>query len=176
MSEAIEITRHWLEKVVIGLNLCPFAERPYLDQRIGYVDCVGNSVDGIYQEFVALVERLLQPPQPLDTALLIVTEGLNDFDDYLDTLTLLEEAIDKAGLAGVIQVASFHPDYRFGGVTPDDPANFSNRSPYPMFHLIREDLLEEVLSRYPDPEKIPERNVARLRKLGKAGIGALLER
>ena len=175
MSEAIATTRHWLEKIVIGLNLCPFAERPYLDRRIGYVDCIGQSVADIYREFVASVESLLQSSQPLDTALLIVTEGLEDFDDYLDTLALLEDSIDQAGLAGMIQVASFHPDYCFDGVAPDDPGNFSNRSPYPMFHLIREDLLEEVLSRYPDPEKIPARNVARLRELGQARIRALIE-
>ena len=175
MSEAIETTRHWLEKIVIGLNLCPFAERPYLDQRVGYVDCNGNSVDDVYREFIALMERLLLPPQLVDTALLIVTKGLEDFGGYLDTLALLEDSIDKAGLADLIQVASFHPDYCFDGVAPDDPANFSNRSPYPMFHLIRQDLLEEVLSRYLDPEQIPERNVARLRELGNARIRALLE-
>ena len=175
MNEAIAATRHWLSRVVIGLGLCPFAERPFTRQRIAYAVCAGVSTDEIYREFVSLVEQLLEPPQTQETALLIVTEGLGGFDDYLDILTLLEQSVDEAGLAGAIQVASFHPDYRFDGVPGDDPANFSNRSPYPMFHLIREDLLEDALATYPDPERIPERNVARLRALGAEGIRALLD-
>ena len=108
-----------------------------------------------------------------ETALLVVTEGLAGFSEYLDLLALAEQAVSEAGLSGVIQLASFHPDYCFAGAPADDPANFTNRSPYPMFHLIREDALEAALASYRHPERIPERNVQRLRALGLEGIRAL---
>ena len=175
MNEVITETRHWLGRIVIGLNLCPFAEQPFKNDRIGYAVCAGESTDEIYRDFVSAIERLLDPEQGQETALLIVSNALSEFDDYLDLLALLEQSIEEAGLAGLIQLASFHPHYRFDGAADDDPANFSNRSPYPMFHLIREDLMEKALAFYPDPEQIPERNIACLRALGVTGISALLD-
>ncbi len=175
MTDAIAATRQWLERLVIGLDLCPFAAPSYQGGRIDYAVCAGHSLDEIYQAFALSLERLLRPPHSFDTTLLIVTDALAAFEDYLDTLALLEEAIESAGLSGLVQIASFHPDYRFADASADDPANHSNRSPYPMFHLIREDLLEQALANYPDPEGVPERNIARLRALGVSGIRALID-
>lgn len=175
-AHAIELTRRWLERFVIGLGLCPFAAAPYRLERIAYIVCEETSADGIYRSFLAALEALIvADPQEQETALLILTGGLPDFNNYLDQLTTLERAVEDAGLDGVIQVASFHPDYRFADTPRDDPANFSNRSPFPMFHLIREDGLAAALESYPEPETIPDRNIRRLRELGVAGIRGLLD-
>jgi hypothetical protein len=176
-AAALAATRHWLERIVIGLGLCPFAAAPYRAGRIAYRVCEGETPETIYRAFLGTLEELLAAdPQAVETVLLIVPRGLAAFADYLDLLGLLEQALAEAGLEGVVQIASFHPDYRFAGAPPDDPANHSNRSPLPMFHLIREDGLAAALAAYPDPERIPQRNVERLRALGVAGIRRLLDR
>ena len=169
-------TRCWLERFVIGLGLCPFAAEPYREGRVAYRVTTATTDEAVYRDFVETVEDLLShSPRTQETALLILSRGLSDFEDYLEMLEVLEQALADAGLAGTVQLASFHPDYRFEGVDEDDPANYSNRSPYPMFHLIRERELAAALARYPDPESIPARNVARLRALGVDGIRALLD-
>jgi hypothetical protein len=176
-ARAVDLTRRWLERFVIGLGLCPFAAAPYRLDRIAYPVCDDTSLQNIYDAFLRALEALvLADPQEQETALLILSRGLSDFDDYLDALAVLEQAIEEAGLQGVIQLASFHPDYRFEGAEDDDPANFTNRSPYPMFHLIREDGLAAALESYPEPESIPQRNVRCLRELGIGGIRDLLDR
>ena len=174
---AVALTRRWLERFVIGLGLCPFAAKPFRLERIAYSVCDATSLEKIYTEFLRALESLvLADPQVQETALLILSRGLSGFDDYLDGLAALEQAISDAGLEGVIQVASFHPDYCFEGVPPDDPANYSNRSPFPMFHLIREAGLAAALESYSEPETIPERNIRCLRQLGVDGIRDLLDR
>lgn len=174
--DAIAQTRRWLERVVIGLNLCPFAAAPYRHGRIAFVVSDAQRLDAIYQDFLGvLLEFVTSDPHQQETALLILSRGLQSFDDYLEALDLLEQAIVEAGLEGRVQLASFHPKYRFAHAAADDPANFSNRSPFPMFHLIREDGLSAALESYPDPAQIPERNVQRLRELGIARIRALLQ-
>jgi len=176
-GRAIDLTRRWLERIVIGLGLCPFAASPYRTERIAYRVCDDTSLEDIYRSFLGALEALvLADPQDQETALLILSRGLPDFGDYLDGLAMLERAVEDAGLGGVIQVASFHPDYCFEGVSRDDPANFTNRSPLPMFHLIREAGLAAVLESYPDPEMIPERNVRRLREIGVRGIRDLIDK
>lgn len=176
-EQAVAATRRWLERFVIGLGLCPFAAAPYRLDRIAYSVCEESSLDAIYVSFLQTLEALIAAdPQEQETALLILTRGLSRFDDYLDGLATMEQAVEDAGLNGVIQVASFHPDYCFEGELPDDPANFSNRSPFPMFHLIREDALAAALESYPEPEAIPERNIRRLRELGVRGIRELLDK
>lgn len=169
-------TRNWLERVVIGLNLCPFAAAPYRNGRVIYTVSDAVSRETVYQAFLtALYELFTSDPLEHETTLLILSHGLQSFEDYLDALDEVEQAVAEAGLEGMVQVASFHPDYRFDGVAPDDPANFTNRSPFPMFHLIREDGLAAALESYPQPEQIPERNIRRLRELGLDGIRALLD-
>lgn len=176
-ADAVAETRQWLERFVIGLGLCPFAAAPYEGDRVSFSVCEDASIDGIYQAFLAaLYELFTSDPQEQETALLILTHGLRAFDEYLDALTVLEQVVAEAGAQGMVQVASFHPDYRFDGAAENDPANFSNRSPYPMFHLIREDGLAAALESFPDPDSIPRRNIEKLRELGLDGIRELLER
>lgn len=174
-QQVIERTRQWLERMVIGLNLCPFAARPYEAGRVHFAVCDETGQEAIYRAFLGeLDDFITSDPEQLETALFIPSRGLGDFEEYLDMLALFDEALLQAGLEGVVQLASFHPDYRFEGAAADDPANYTNRSPYPMFHLIREAGLEAALANYPHPEQIPERNISRLRELGIEGIKALL--
>lgn len=174
---AVEDTRRWLERFVIGLGLCPFAAAPYRLDRITYAVCEETTIEQIYTAFLRTLEALLlADPQEQETALFILNRSLSNFDDYLDALAVLEQAVEEAGLQGVVQLASFHPEYCFEEAGSDDPANYSNRSPYPMIHLIREEGLAAALESYPDPESIPRRNIRCLRELGIAGIRELLER
>lgn len=169
-------TRQWLERLVIGLNLCPFAAAPYQHGRVALRICDENTEEAVYQAFLLAADELINSdPAELETTLLVVPQGLTDFTDYLDTLAVIEEAVSEAGLDGILQVASFHPDYCFDGAPADDPANYTNRSPYPMFHLIREAGLSAALESYPDPERIPQRNVERLHELGIEGIRRILD-
>lgn len=178
-SEAILATRRWLKRIVIGLNLCPFAARPFEQGRIRYVDCALTDAAAIRRALYEEIGRLLEADPSSDaaaaeTSLFILSVGLNDFDEYLDLLESAQDDLEEAGLIEQLQLASFHPDYRFADAPADDPANYTNRSPRPMFHLIRQDSLSAALAAYPDPEQIPLRNVARLRQLGEAGVRALL--
>ena len=165
----VETTRRWVREIVVGLNLCPFAARPLERETIRYRVCGETSMDGIYRALLAEMDVFVAlPEEEAETALFIVPRGLEAFDDYLDLLYGAEQAIPEAGLAGVLQLASFHPEYLFEGAPEDDPANYTNRSPWPMFHLIRAEGLARAVAGYPDPEKIPERNIRTLRELGLA--------
>lgn len=166
-EQLIADTRCWLQQVVVGLQLCPFASRPLQQHTIRYRVCDASNGNDIYAALLSeFIDFLQLPPAQAETALFIVPQGLQRFEDYLDLLHAAEAGIDAAGLSGTLQLASFHPDYRFADSADDDAANYSNRSPWPMFHLLREDLMEQALADYPQPERIPERNIRRLRKLG----------
>jgi len=172
---ALDLTRRWLERFVIGQNLCPFAAAPYRAGRIVYKVSDACTLDGVYQDFLATLDEMFaSDPREQETALLILTRALVSFEDYLDALEVMEQTVAAAGLEGKVQLASFHPDYRFAGVDVDDPANFTNRSPLPMFHLIREDGLAVALETCPEPERIPDRNIRHLRRLGIDGVRVLL--
>ena len=174
--EEIEKTRSWLDGFVIALGLCPFAAAPFNANRICFRVCDSDRPDVVYQAFLGLLYELLtSDPQENETSILIVSQALSSFDDYLDAVADLEQLVVEAGAEGMVQIASFHPAYRFDGVPADDPANYTNRSPSPMFHLIREEGLAAALESYPDPDAIPQRNIERLRALGIGGIRELLE-
>lgn len=166
-----QVTEQWVREVVVGLNLCPFAAEPLKLGRIRYAVCGETAPDDIFRSLLLEMEALINRPEAaVETSLFIVPQGLESFDDFLEILYSADEAIPEAGLDGVLQLASFHPDYRFEGATRDDPANYTNRSPFPMFHLIREESLERALSSYPNPELIPQRNIETLRSLGLAEV------
>ena len=168
---AVAATRFWLHDFVIALNLCPFAAATSAGDRIRFVVSRAARIEDIYREFLVELEAFVPlPPAVAETGLFIVPDGLDDFADYLELLAMADDALDQVGLRGVLQLASFHPEYRFAGAGPDDPANFTNRSPYPMLHLIREAGLAAALENYPNPEGIPERNICTLRDLGLAEI------
>lgn len=164
-------TTRWIADVVIGLNLCPFARRPFEAGLIRYTMTTAKDAD----ELRELLKRELRtladtPTTEVETAFLIHPFVLNDFRDYNDFVAVAEDLIAEMGLKGVIQIASFHPQYQFVGSKPDDVENYTNRSPYPMLHLLREDSISKVNE---DPEKlteIPRRNVETLRRLGREKI------
>lgn len=175
-DEAVAKTRSWLEGFVIGLGLCPFARAPFVAGQVAMPVCQASDFEALYREVLASIAAFVQADADEQlTSLVLVPEGLDDFDDYLDLLAALDEALIEAGLRGIVQIASFHPAYRFGNAPSDDPANYTNRSPVPMFHLIREDHLAAVLSAYPDPAAIPERNVRKLRSLGTRALCAWVD-
>lgn len=176
-EDPIAATRRWLERAVIGLNLCPFAKAVYVKDQVRYVLSQASTPDALLEELASeLVWLNAIDPAAVDTTLLIHPRVLADFHDYNDFLDQADAAIDALGLEGELQVASFHPDYRFAGTAFDDPGNCSNRSPYPMLHLLREASVERAVAAFPDPDAIVERNIATLEKLGVAGYRRLLER
>ncbi len=163
MTPADEV-RRWIEEVVVGLNLCPFA-RPVM-ARLRVVESEAADLEALLYDLQAELSALVStPPAELPTTVLVVPHFLADFHDYLDALEVVEAALVDAELEGVIQVASFHPDYVFADAEPDDPANRTNRSPLPAFHLIREEDVAAAVASHPDPECIPARNVALMRRL-----------
>jgi uncharacterized protein len=174
-SSAIADTRRWLERAVIGLNLCPFAKAVHLKQQIRWVDSVATDAETLLAD-LADEMRLLAAADPaeFDTTLIVHAHALRDFDDHNDFLDLADAALEALGLAGVLQVASFHPDYCFADSPPGDPANLSNRSPHPTLHLLREDSVSRAVDALPDAADIFERNIDTLRRLGHAGWQRLM--
>lgn len=173
-ESCLEDTRRWLEKAVIGLNLCPFAKAVYVKGQVRFVHSPattrGELLEHLGTELVLLRDT---PPEETDTTLLVhphVLQDFADFNDFLDEADALLQALD---LEGVFQVASFHPQYRFEGSGPDDIANFTNRSPWPTLHLLREDSVARAVEAFPDPDVIVGRNIATLRRLGREGWEAL---
>lgn len=172
-SEAEEIviaTRTWLEKAVIGLNLCPFAKAPHLGGRIRYAVSVAETPDELRADLVDELETLAAAdPEEIETTLLIHPRVFADFLDYNDFLEVADETLEDLDLVGEIQVASFHPRYQFAGTEPDDIENYTNRSPYPMLHLLRESSVDAAVAAFPDTEQIYERNIETMRALGHEG-------
>jgi hypothetical protein len=171
----IDATRHWLEQAVIGLNLCPFAKAVHVKAQIRWVESPARDAQGLLDDLVREL-RLLAAADPaeVETTLLIHPQALVDFLDYNDFLDLADAAVEELGLAGVLQVASFHPDYQFAGTAASDVENLSNRSPYPMLHLLREDSIDRAVAAYPDAATIYQRNIETLRRLGADGWRRLL--
>jgi uncharacterized protein len=173
----VDETRHWLEAAVIGLNLCPFAKAVHVKDQIRYVVSSARKPEALARELMNELQRLADSdPQVVDTTLLVHPYVLQDFTDYNDFLDVADAVIEELELDGVIQVASFHPDYQFDGTEPDDIENFSNRSPYPTLHLIRESSIEQATQAFPDAADIYEHNISTLRRLGLDGWRALMSR
>ncbi len=168
MSEqSIQATVKWLEQWVIGLNLCPFARYPYAQGKVRIVSIHSTDEDNIFREVLGELDTLYQQSaDEIETTLVVVENGLQSFNEYLGMLGLLESVLPQTGLEGVIQVASFHPQYCFDGVDENDVSNFTNRSPYPLFHLIREASLTRALESYPDVQSIPQTNIELMQSMG----------
>ncbi len=165
------LTERWVEVMVVGENLCPFAAAVLKREQLRFAVSRACSAEAVARDFLQELALIQQAPEDeIATTLLILPAALGDFYDYLDALAQCEALIAEAGLEGVFQLASFHPRYRFGGVPADDISHWTNRSPYPMFHLLREGQMSRVLQHYPDPDAIPERNIAHLRALGREGL------
>ncbi|SFL18255.1 DUF1415 domain-containing protein [Lysobacter sp. cf310] len=174
-AEPIVATRRWLERAVIGLNLCPFAKAVVAKDQVRYVLSEATTPEALLEELAYELVRLQQTePDEVDTTLLIHPRVLTDFLDYNDFLDTADAAVEALELDGEIQVASFHPDYQFADTAYDEVGNCSNRSPYPMLHLLREASVERAVVAFPDPEVIVERNLETLEKLGIEGWRKLL--
>ncbi|HCH3860445.1 TPA: DUF1415 family protein [Vibrio parahaemolyticus] len=156
----------WLNDVVIGLNLCPFAAKPQRNKQIKIFVSEATQEEALLEDILLqLIELNTTEPEDLETTLVVVPNMLQDFWDYNFCIDWVEGLIKQQDWEGIFQVATFHPDYCFGGAAPEDDENLTNRSPYPIFHLIREDSMEKVLKHYPDPESIPDTNIARVSAL-----------
>ena len=164
-NDVQQAVQDWLDNVVIGLNLCPFAAKPRRQKQI-HIDVFNDSENQLMSHLATALEALDQlGPEKRETTLIALTNCLQSFDDYNQFLGDADWVLERGDWVGVYQVASFHPDYQFDGTHSQDPENLTNRSPYPILHLIREASLETVLEKYPDPEKIPETNIKRVQSL-----------
>ncbi len=176
MQDPVAATRLWLERAVIGLNLCPFAKAVLAKQQVRFVLSDASTADALLAQ---LGEELLllrdTPADQVDTTLLIHPQVLGDFLDYNDFLETADALVEALELDGVLQVASFHPDYQFADCAADAVENFTNRAPFPMLHLLREDSVSRAVDAFPDPDAIIERNMETLRELGVDGWRGLLE-
>ncbi len=161
----ISSTRQWVEKVVVGLDLCPFARRELVRDRIRFAVTTAESPDALLDALGQELE-LLDRDDGVETTLLIHPLVLQDFYDYNDFLADADHLLAMSGREGVYQIASFHPAYQFGGTRSEDVENYTNRSPYPMLHLLREASLERAIAAHPDPDGIPQRNIERMEQLG----------
>ncbi len=173
-DEVIAATRNWLEKAVIGLNLCPFARAVYAGDRIRYVVSDATTPEALLQVMAEELQVLSTTDESkTETTLLIHPQVLGDFPDYNDFLEIADALVADLGYEGVLQVASFHPRYQFAGSEPDDVDNCTNRSPYPTLHLLRESSVERVVATHPDTEQIYRDNIETLRRLGGEGWARL---
>jgi uncharacterized protein len=170
MSDPIDETRDWLEKAVIGLNLCPFAKAVHVKGQIRWALSAATEPEALLAELVAELQHLAAAdPDEIDTTLLVHPQVLQDFADFNDFLGVAEAALEELGLDGTLQIASFHPQYRFAGTRANDMGNHSNRSPFPTLHLLRESSIDRAVAAYPEAEAIYERNIETLCRLGAAG-------
>ena len=163
-------TRQWLEKAVIGLNLCPFAKAPHVKNLVRISISQARHLDGFLED----LDRELQllgdtPADELETTLLVHPTLFPDFDTFNQMLDIADAAVVDNGLEGIVQIAPFHPDFQFEGTNSDDIGNYTNRSPYPTLHLIREDSIAKAAQAFPDASAIFERNIALLEKMGHEG-------
>ncbi len=171
---ALAETRAWVERAVIGLQLCPFARAPQARGQVRYVASGARESEALLADLVDELNRLAAAPaEEIETTLFVHPHVLTDFADYNEFLSVAEAAVESLGLEGVIQVASFHPRYRFAGSGADDVANATNRSPHPTLHLLREASIERAIAAFADPESIYEANIATMARLGSEGWAAL---
>jgi hypothetical protein len=162
----IERTQAWIEGVVIGLNLCPFAGRPWREGRVDIRVSDAEQPERLAEDLAEALRALYAAdPAECETLLLVHPRVLGDFLDYNDFLDVADELIEQMGLAGEFQIASFHPDYQFADTDPDDRSNWTNRSPFPMLHLLREASISEATDRLDHPDAIYERNIRTLEGL-----------
>jgi uncharacterized protein len=171
---AIATTEHWLKTAVIGLNLCPFAKAVQVKNQIRYVASDATNIDALADDLVAELELLAEASEEkIDTTLIVCPNVLNDFLDFNDFLEVADGIVEELELDGILQVAPFHPRFQFEGTEPDDITNYTNRSPFPTLHLLREDSVTRAVEAFPDELHIAETNIETMKKLGHAGWSSL---
>ena len=172
-QQIITTTRNWVDNLVVGLNLCPFARAELINQKIRFEFTPATEEAELLEALHAELVRLDQQPD-VETTLLIHPQAVTEFGQYNQFLDQVDLLLETGGWLGIYQVASFHPDYQFGGTHPDDAENYTNRSPYPMLHLLREQSLERAIERYGDTDQIPQRNIELLEQMGSQQLAGLL--
>lgn len=171
----VAATRHWLETAVIGLNLCPFAKAVHVKKQVRYAVTAAENADDLLAELAQEFRLLAQTdPKALDTTLLIHPKAMTAFIDYHFFLQEADALLRNEGYEGIFQIASLHPQYEFAGSEPEDIENYTNRSPYPTLHLLREESIDRAVAAFPNAEDIYERNMETLRRLGHEGWRQLL--
>lgn len=173
-EEAIAATKLWLERAVIGLNLCPFAKGVHVKNQVRYVVSAAQTPEELLHDFMSELEVLAEASrEKIDTILLIHPHVLTDFLDYNDFLEVIDAALEEVDLDGELQVASMHPQYQFADTEPDDITNYTNRSPYPTLHLLREVSIDEAVAAFPEADQIFDKNIETMRRIGHEGWNAL---
>ena len=173
-DEVLNQTRHWLEKAVIGLNLCPFAKAVYVKNQVRLVVSQARHADDLLEELDRELDRLVNTPaEELDTTLLIHPTLFDDFLDFNDFMEIAEDVLDEHGLEGVVQLANFHPRFQFDGTEANDIGHYTNRAPFATIHLLREESIARAVDAFPHAEAIFEENIRTLEKLGHSGWQAL---
>ncbi len=171
----IKITQDWIEAFVLGLNLCPFARHPYRAGKIKYAVFEGDNLELLTELLVNELEYLdITPASVCETTLIILKEALPEFLDFLDYLEVAEYVVEQIKFEGIFQIASFHPDYQFEDTLPSDVENYTNRSPYPILHILREDSVERSIEAFPEVGDIPAQNIDTMNKLGSEKIKKML--
>ena len=174
-NQIVERTKSWINEFVIGLNLCPFAKVPFDKDKITYKICDSTDEEQILTNIASdMLDLYNISPTIVETSFLILPQMV-DFEEYLDYLEVCHIILKDLNLEGHIQIASFHPDYQFDGTEPDDVENYTNRSPYPMFHFLREESVERALLAYPEAKSVPETNIGTMNKMGLEKVKAMLE-
>jgi hypothetical protein len=168
-------TKQWLDEIIIGLNFCPFAKKEFVNNTIHYEVCSEKKTVSALETLVKQCEKLVNEPN-IETTLIIFNNGFKGFENYLDLLDDANELLIQQGYEGVFQLASFHPDYYFEGEPFDAASNYTNRSPLPTLHLIREASMEKVLSVYKNPDQIPENNMVLAEEKGANYFKSFLQR
>lgn len=176
-AEVVALTQSWLVHAVIGLNLCPFAKSVHIKNQIAFQVSAAVDAESLLNDLLTALHTFKEAdPELMDTILLIHPSALQDFFEFNDFLVLADAVLASLGLAGVFQIASFHPDYQFADTDADDISNCTNRAPYPMLHLLREASLDKATAAVPDADEIVERNIATLKQLGAEGWQQLQQR
>ncbi len=174
-AQVVDDTRRWLERAVIGLNLCPFAKAVHVKGQVHYAVSSATGWNELLADLALELDALLDHDASVrETTLLVAPRALADFFEFTGFLAEADRLLQQRGLEGVVQLASFHPRYQFAGTEPDDITNFTNRSPHPILHLLREDSIERAVQAFPDAADIYEANMATLRRLSREGFEALL--
>ena len=174
-QEVIVHTKSWIEQVIIGENFCPFAALPFRKDQIRYWILKGNAAETHLEILVRELEYLAHHLN-IETSVLIIPKALSDFEAYLEFLDLANSLLVEQGYEGIFQIASFHPDYQFAGTDYEDAANFTNRSPYPLLHLLREESVSKAVEAHSNTEEIPNRNIDHARKLGTSHFEDILQK
>lgn len=168
-TQSVVLTKKWLEDIVIGYGLCPFASKVYIEKGIGF-KAISYSEKELLTAVNEIIEDIMSDDSPISTSLIIIEEGLQNFDDFLNVYYSLEEGVKQSGLSEDIQLASFHPKYLFAESTEASPENYSNRSPYPIIHLLKVADVSAAIDSHPDIHSVAPTNIAKLKSMGLAAL------